>query len=388
MISLLSRLFIKDCKNTSNPRVRRAYGTLCGILGIILNILLCAGKFAAGAVSGSIAVTADAFNNLSDALSSLITLAGFRLAGKKPDLGHPFGHGRIEYISGLAVSALIIVMGFDLGKSSVLKIITPEEISFGALPAVILAVSIAVKLYMFSYNRSIGGKISSSALKATGADSLSDVVATTVVFFSMLLFHFSGINIDAWAGLAVAVFILVAGCRAAKETLTPLLGQPPDREFVTAVYETVLSHEEFVGVHDLVVHDYGPGRRMISLHGEMPGNVDVFELHEIIDRTETELQERLSCHAVIHLDPVETDNGAVSAMREKVSELVTEIDERITIHDFRMVPGREQTKLIFDAVLPYELGISDDEAKEKIERMVAENFENHFAVILIDKPYS
>ena len=387
MISLLSRLLIKNHKDYENPQVRQSYGMLCGLVGICLNILLFAGKYFAGTLSGSIAIVADSFNNLSDAGSSLVTLLGFRLAGKKPDPVHPYGHGRIEYISGFVVSFLILLMGFELAKSSMAKILHPEPMQAGWLPALILIASICVKVYMFLYNRAVGRKISSSAMTATATDSLSDSIATTVVLISMVIAHFFHINIDGYAGFLVALFILYAGYSAAKDTLAPLLGQAPDPDFVQRVTEIVMSHPEVIGIHDLVVHDYGPGRKMVTLHTEVDGKGDFFTLHDAIDNIERELTAECGCHATIHMDPIESDNEAVLAMRDKVSELVRRIDPAITIHDFRVVPGKTHTNVIFDAVVPASLPMSEEAVAERIRLLVADAYPNHYAVVDIDQSY-
>ena len=387
MISLLARLFIKDSKNYGEPRVRQSYGVLCGLVGICLNILLFAGKYFAGAISGSIAIVADSFNNLSDAGSSLVTLLGFRLAGKKPDPGHPYGHGRIEYISGFVVSFLILLMGFELAKSSLSKILAPEPIQAGWLPAAILIVSICVKVYMFLYNRAVGKKIGSAAMSATATDSLSDSVATAVVLLSMGVARFFGVNIDGYAGLLVALFILYAGYSAAKDTLSPLLGQAPDPEFVQRVTDIVLSHPEVIGIHDLVVHDYGPGRKMVTLHTEVDGKGDFFTLHDAIDNIERELTAECGCHATIHMDPIESDNETVRAMRDEVAELVRRIDPAITIHDFRVVPGKTHTNVIFDAVVPPGLPMSEEAVAERIRLLVTDAYPDHYAVVDIDQSF-
>lgn len=387
MISLLAKLFIKNHEHTDDPSVRSAYGTLCGLVGIALNILLFAGKYIAGTISGSIAIAADSFNNLSDAGSSLITLLGFRLASKKPDPSHPYGLGRLEYLSGLIVSAIILVMGFELGKSSIEKIIHPEEVQFGWLPVVILIVSICVKIYMFLYNRSVGKKISSSAMVATATDSISDSVATFVVLVSMLIARFTSINVDGYAGVLVAAFILYAGFNAAKETLAPLLGQPPEPEFVEKVHDLVMSHPEVVGIHDMIVHDYGPGRQMITLHAEVNGNGNIFELHDAIDNIEQELASTFGCHATIHMDPVEAENDALNSLRAELAQMVKTIDPAISIHDFRMVPGPTHTNLIFDAVVPFSFRLSDEEVKLQITALLQEKYPNYYAVITVDKAY-
>lgn len=387
MISLLSRLFIKNYKDYENAQVRRSYGTLCGSAGICLNILLFIGKYFAGTLSGSIAIVADSFNNLSDAGSSLITLLGFRLAGKKPDPDHPYGHGRIEYISGLIVAFLILLMGFELAKSSIAKIVSPEPMQAGWLPAVILVASICVKVYMFLYNRAVGKKIDSAAMAATATDSLSDSIATTVVLLSMGVAHFFRVNIDGFAGLAVALFILYAGYGAAKDTLAPLLGQAPDPELVKRVTDIVMAHPEVIGIHDLVVHDYGPGRKMVTLHTEVDGKGDFFTLHDAIDNIERELTAECGCHATIHMDPIESDNETVLEMREKVAELVRRIDPAITIHDFRLVPGKTHTNVIFDAVVPAGLPMTEEAVAERIRLLVADAYPNYYAVVDIDQAY-
>lgn len=387
MIKLLTKLFIKDHENVTNAAVRRAYGTMCGLYGIFLNLLLFAGKYFAGVISGSVAITADAFNNLSDAGSSIITLLGFAIAGKKPDPDHPFGHGRAEYLAGLVLSAVIILMGFELVKSSFEKILHPEPISSGLLPAIILVCSILVKFYMCLYNRSVGKKINSAAMQATATDSLSDSVSTTVVLLSMGVSYFFHVNIDGYAGLLVAVFILYAGFNAAKDTVSPLLGQAPDPEFVQQVADIVTAHPEVVGIHDLVVHDYGPGRVMVSLHAEVRGDGNIFDLHDAIDTAETELKEQLGCIATIHMDPIEADNTEVSQMRAAVAETLKELDDVISIHDFRMVPGPTHTNLIFDAVVPADYKKSDEELAASIRQHIHQTWPDRYAVVSIDHSY-
>lgn len=387
MITFLMKQFIKNSDDVKNPEVRRKCGALCSAVGIGLNICLFLGKYLAGVISGSIAIMADAFNNLSDAGSSLITLIGFKFAGMKPDKEHPFGHGRIEYISGLAVSLAIILMGIELARSSISKILAPTPVDMSLLSVAILVVSVAVKLYMCSYNRAVGKRIDSSAMKATAMDSLSDATATSVVLLAMLVLHFTGMNVDGWCGVMVALFILYAGWSAAKDTMSPLLGQSPDPELIQEIQEIALSYPQIVGIHDLVVHDYGPGRLMISLHGEVPGDGNIFELHDVIDRAERELKEKLGCEAVIHMDPIEMDNEAVGVMRSEVAALVKEVDREITIHDFRMVKGPTHTNLIFDAVVPYQFKMTDQEVTEEIEKRVRKRWSNFYAVVSIDHSY-
>lgn len=387
MFGLLSKIFIKNRDDLENPAVRRAYGILSGTLGIVLNILLFAGKLTAGLISGSVAIVADALNNLSDAGSSVITLIGFRMAGQKPDKGHPFGHGRIEYISGLIVSMLIILMGFELGKSSVGKIISPGETEFSVVAAVILAVSVLVKLYMCCYNGKVGKKISSPAMKATATDSLGDCISTMVVLICMFITKFTSFDLDGICGAAVALFIFISGLRAAKETINPLLGVPPTDEFVDEIGETVMSHKGVLGFHDLIVHDYGPGRRMISLHAEVPADEDLLKTHDMIDNIEKELSAKLGCDAVIHMDPIETDDKITMEAREKIAELVKIIDERVTIHDFRMVTGPTHTNVIFDIVVPYDVNRTEAEIRRDIERMVKTLDSNYYAIVHVDKSF-
>ena len=387
MITLLSRIFIKDREDTRSPAVRRAYGMLCSLVGILLNVLLFAGKYIAGTLAGSIAVTADAFNNLSDAGSSVITLLGFRLASRKPDPGHPFGHGRIEYISGVAVSIIIIVVGVQLGLESIDKIRSPEPVDAGTLPMLILAASICVKGYMYFYNRAVGKKINSPGMRATASDSLSDSVATLVVLLGMLAARIWGVNIDGWSGAAVALFIIWNGFNAARDTLNPLLGRAPDPELVERICAIVTAHPEVLNVHDLVVHDYGPGRLMVSLHAEVPGDGDIFELHDAIDTAEYELQKELGCAAVIHMDPVSTDDSKVANMRAALAEAVSDLKLGITIHDFRIVDGPTHTNVIFDAVLPNDSPLSEEEAKARLEGIVRGLWQNTHPKVHIDRPF-
>ena len=388
MITFLASLFIKDSKNYKEPSVRQAYGVLSGAVGIGLNILLFFGKWLAGTISGSIAITADAFNNLSDAGSSIITLIGFRLSGQEPDPEHPFGHGRMEYISGLLVSVAILVMGFELIGSSIGKLRSPEPIESSALVFGILIASILVKLYMFFYNHSLSKKIESAAMKATSVDSLSDTVATTLVLIATLISKYMGLLLDGWFGILVGLFILYTGGSTLKETIDLLLGQPPKQEFINEVKEIVLGHSMVHGVHDLIVHDYGPGRVMISLHAEVDVNGDIQDIHEQIDHIEHELQEKLHCSATIHMDPIVTDDKEVLAMKAKVEEMVHFLDESFSMHDFRMVRGSTRTNLIFDVEVPRKTSYTDNEIvnwlKERIHELPGSKY---FAVIQIDHEY-
>ena len=387
MVTLLSKIFIKNREDIKNPQIRLAYGMLCGAVGIFLNLCLFTGKFIAGTISHSIAITADAFNNLSDAGSSIITLIGFRMAGQKPDPDHPFGHGRIEYVSGLLVSVIILLMGLELLKSSVSKIIHPEELSFSPVVLIILLASILVKCYMFLYNNRFGKKLESAAMCATATDSLSDTLATTVVLIATLVAHFSGLAIDGWCGILVGLFICYAGFNAAKDTISPLLGQAPEKEFVQQVNDIVMAHEGIIGIHDLIVHNYGPGRVLISLHAEVPANGDILVLHDLIDTIEHELRDTLNCHAVIHMDPVQVGDEETTRLKLLVGSYLKELDPSLTMHDFRIVTGPTHTNLIFDVVTPYQFPMSDNELIAKISERIKQDNPNYFAVIEVDKKY-
>lgn len=388
MIHLLSVLFIKNRRNYSSPHVRQAYGTLCGATGIGLNLLLFLGKWIAGTLSHSIAITADAFNNLSDAGSSIITLIGFRISGQKPDPEHPFGHGRMEYISGLLVSVAILIMGFELIKSSVEKIIHPEAIDSSPVILGILAVSILVKLYMFYYNRSISSKIDSAAMKATAIDSLSDSVSTALVLAATVISQLTGLLLDGWFGVLVGIFILYSGGSTLKETMDLLLGQPPKKEFLKEIRKIVISHPLIYDIHDLIVHDYGPGRLMISLHAEVDAQGDIQAIHEQIDHIEHELQEKLHCSATIHMDPIVTNDAEVLEIKEKVYQIVRDFDSTLSIHDFRMVRGNTRINLIFDISVPSSSKLTDNEIVNDLKKRIHQYLGGkYFAVIQIDHEY-
>lgn len=385
MITCLAKFWIRE--SDSEEKKRRVYGTLGAVVGIFLNICLFAGKYLAGFFSGSIAIMADAFNNLSDAGSSFISLIGFVFSGKKPDLDHPFGHGRIEYLAGLGVSFLILLMGVELAKNSVQKILHPVSVQISTLSIAVLSASILVKLYMAYYNHAIGKKIRSATMAATATDSLSDAAATTVVLLAMLFLAVTGINIDGYCGILVAVFILAAGIGAAKETVSPLLGQAPNPEFVKEIKELVMQHEEVLGIHDMAVHDYGPGRVMVSLHAEVSGDGNIYELHDLIDRIERELKEKLHCETVIHMDPIDVGNEKTVEMKEEMVKLVKAIDERLTIHDFRMVTGTTHHNMIFDVVIPADFKLSQEELKDIIQKKVWEKWPDYYVVIDVDTAY-
>ena len=385
MVTLLAKLFIRDHENVTDSGVRQAYGMLCGIVGIFFNLILFTTKALAGFFSHSIAITADAFNNLSDAASSIITLAGFKMAGQKPDSDHPFGHGRIEYISWLLVSILIVLMGFELVKSSVSKIFHPEVPDYSPVIIGILVFSILVKCYMALYNRSIGSRIGSVAMKATAIDSLSDMIATTVVLIGTIVSAASGIIIDGYCGVLVGMFILYSGFVAAKDTISPLLGQPPEPELVQQINDIVLSYDDVTGIHDLIVHNYGPGRTLISLHAEVPADGNILTLHDTIDTIEHELRSKLNCNAVIHMDPVSTNDPETLSLKAEVKAYLDQIDPKLSMHDFRIVKGLTHTNLIFDIVVPYDYPVSDQDVVDSVTKRIQMNHPDFYAVIDVDK---
>ena len=388
MTKLLVKLFIKNSEHTDDPAVRQKYGFLSGFVGIVMNLILFTGKIIAGLITASISIVADAFNNLSDAGSSIITLVGFKMAGRPADKEHPYGHGRIEYVAGFIVSLIIMLMGFELGKSSIEKICSPEEITFNWLSLGILIGSILIKLWLCFFNRKLGGMINSATMKATAMDSLSDVIATTAVIIGLLVFLFFNVNIDGYMGIVVALFIMYTGINTAKESLNPLLGQLPDKELVDDIEKTVMSYSGIIGVHDMLVHDYGVGRLIISLHAEVPCKMDFVAAHELIDVIEDDLRIKYKCHATIHMDPVAADDKPTMEMKEKVIEIVKKIDPELTIHDFRMTNGVNHRNLIFDVVVPFNFRLSDEDVARLIRASVSEMDDTLSAVINVDKKLS
>lgn len=387
MVDFLVKKFISRPDDWEDPEIRQRYGLLTGGVGIFLNLMLSLGKFLAGLLTGSIAITADAFNNLSDAGSSVVTLVGFHMAAKQADDDHPFGHGRMEYISGLVVAGAILLVGVELAKSSLEKILHPEEIALSWVSVGILCAAILVKLWMFYFNRTLGKRIDSAAMCATAADSLSDVAATSAVLLGTLVGGFTGLHIDGWVGILVAVFILRAGWGAAKDTLDPLLGQSPDPTLVHAIEKTVLAHKSITGIHDLIIHDYGPGRRMMSVHAEVSDQTNVMEAHDIIDHIERELGERFQIEAVIHMDPIQTGNPQVEQLRARTAQLARDIHPDLSIHDFRMTMGPMYTNLIFDLVVPYSVTMPPAQVKDALVQALQAENPNYHAVIHIDRSY-
>lgn len=384
MIGLLSRIFIKNHTDYKNPEVRRSYGFLTGIVGIILNFLLFSGKLFAGIITSSISIIADAINNLSDTGSSVITMVGFKLAGRPADSEHPFGHGRIEYIASLFVSALILFMGFELEKGSIEKIINPEDISFNVISLVILGLSLLVKLYIFLYNRKIGSLISSSTMKATALDSLSDCISTGAVIAGLIVFLIWGINIDGYVGVIVGLFIFKTGIESIKESITPLLGEKADEELITDIRETALSFENVTGIHDLIIHNYGVGQNMISFHAEVPAEMEFMDAHEMIDTIENEMKKKYGC-VTIHMDPVLKDNEQTIMYKKLVNDVISTINENLSIHDFRMTDGNINKNLIFDVEVPFGIKESDEEIKNRIIEEIKAYDSNLNVVIEVDK---
>lgn len=387
MVDFLVNLFVKDKENIHDPKVRQSYGRLSGLVGIVCNLLLFLLKLFAGLATGAVSIMADAFNNLSDAASSVVTLIGFYMAGKPADLDHPYGHGRIEYLSGLFVSAAILMTGVELMKSSVDKILHPEALSFSIASVVILVASILVKLWMSRFNYKVGNRIDSEAMKATGADSLSDCISTSAVLLGVLIAMLTGKNLDGWFGAVVALFVCYAGFNAAKETIQPLLGQAPDPELVRQIRERVMQEDKILGVHDLIIHDYGPGRRIISLHAEISYKEDILEAHDMIDNVERDLKEAFQCDATIHMDPVIHDDAEMNQIRHQVERIVREENPEWKIHDFRMVRGQTHTNLIFDLVIQPEDLVHAGEIENRMKSKIHEMDQHFYAVVTVEQSF-
>ena len=387
MIRLLAKLFIKNNKDYKNQTVREKYGILCGGFGIFLNILLFALKFIFGTIAASVAMVADAFNNLSDAASSLVQILGFKLASKKPDSNHPFGHGRLEYVSGLVISFLILLMGFELIKSSITKLVNPQPQNYSLFSILVMGLAILIKFYMYLYNHQIAKKIDSVAMEATAKDSFSDMISTSVVIISIILSRFTTFPLDGLAGIIVGIFILKTGYEAAKDTIGPLLGNPPSKELVDSIEKELLLHKPIIGMHDLIVHDYGPGRMMISLHAEVPGDMNIFDLHDVIDVAEVMISKKFNCSVVIHMDPIDTNNTKLEELKKVLAEELPKIDKDLRFHDVRMVPGPTHTNLIFDVVKPFECKLTDEQLISAINIAVQQHDKSVFCAVTIDAPY-
>lgn len=388
MTTLLIRLFIKNNGEPRNPVVRNAYGRLASIVGICCNVFLFLIKLTAGAIAGSIAIMADAVNNLSDASGSIVALIGFKISAKPADKGHPFGHARFEYISGLAVTFLILIIGVELGRSSIDKIIAPTPVDFSYFTIIILLISIGVKLWMMLFNKKIGRTIESSTLTATAMDSRNDVITTSAVLLAGIIGKLTQLNIDGYVGLCVAVFILISGFVLMKDTIDPLIGVAPKKELVNYIREKIMSYSGVLGTHDLAVHDYGPGRCFASVHVEMAAENNVMESHDIIDNIEREFLAKDNIKLIIHYDPILTGDEAVGTTREWLKGVVKNIGSDLSIHDFRMVQGISHTNLIFDIVVPYESNYNKEQLLSKINCAVKQHDEKYYTVITVDDSYT
>lgn len=388
MTNFLIKHFIPNASDVKSPAVRQRYGVVSGVVGILCNALLCTAKIAAGLLTGAVSIVADGINNLSDGGSCVVSLLGFKMAGKPADDKHPFGHGRIEYVAGLIVSFIIVLMGVELAKTSLDKIFHPEEISFSWITPAVLGISILVKLWMCFFNRKMGDKIDSAVLRATAMDSLSDVAATSAVLAGFVIGYWARVNLDGYLGVLVALFILYTGASTAKGTLDLLLGEAPDPEFVKQIQQEVLSYPEIIGVHDLIVHNYGPGHSVVSLHAEVPCDVDILKIHDTIDNAERDLKKKLDCEVVIHMDPIITDDKETNEIHQKLSSIVRLLDSRVTIHDFRMVKGPTHTNLIFDIVVPHQFRLTDDQVVESLRQAVKALDARYEIVVNVDKAYT
>lgn len=388
MHTILVKLFIRDSENTRNPQVRTAYGTLGSVAGIVTNILLAILKYVAGMLSGSISVTADAINNLSDAGASIISLVGVKLSAKPADKGHPYGHGRVEYISALAVAFLVLLMGIELFKSSVDKITNPVPVKFSIVSLCILIFSIFAKLWLGFFNKKLGKKINSAPMMAVMKDCFSDCLATSVAAIAIIVSAFSDINIDGYLGIIVACFIFIAGFNILKETMADLLGKPAEKEFVDEITNKILSYDKIVGVHDMIIHDYGPGRKFASAHAEVPSNENIMEIHDIIDLIERDILNEYGMIISIHMDPIIVDDEKINALRQMTSSLVVEMCEEMSIHDFRVVDGPTHTNLIFDLIVPHKYHMNNDEVRSEIENKLSKIDERYFAVITVEHSFN
>ena len=388
MTDFLTKKFIKDHENTQNSIVRAAYGKFAGTVGIICNIILFLLKIIIGTLSNSVSITADAVNNLSDASSSIISLLGFKLAEKPADTEHPYGHGRYEYLSGLTVAVLIIVIGVELLKSSVEKILNPSDVEFSIPLVCVLIFSILLKLWMMFFNKKLGKKINSTTLEATSADSRNDVISTSAVLAAAVISHFTHFELDGIIGLCVAVFILVSGIGLIKDTIDPMLGSAPSAEYVKEIRDKIMSYPEVLGMHDLMIHDYGPCRKFASVHVEMAAEENVIKSHDVIDNIEYDFLQNDGLHMIVHYDPILTKDSITTDLRKELSELVKSIHPDLSIHDLRVVPGTTHTNLVFDCINIYHLNMSDAELKNKISTLVKEKHSDYNCVITIDKSYA
>lgn len=386
MVNFLIKTFIKNSENTENPKIRQKYGTLSSIVGIICNVLLFLIKYAMGTLSHSISIVSDAFNNLSDCAGCLVTLLGYKMASKPADKNHPFGHGRMEYLTSLIIAALIIFVGIELLKNSVEKIINPVEIRFSFAVLISLVFSIAVKLWMAVFNVELGKKINSSVLTATAKDSKSDVIATSATLITLICSLFTALPVDGVMGLLVSVFILKSGYDIVKDTVDELLGKPADPEIINHIKEYVLKNDKIIGIHDLIIHSYGPGNMIGSCHVEVKSNESFTEVHDIVDSIEREIHNNLNILMTIHMDPIEVNDMLTNKCKKLVNNIIHSIDSSLDLHDFRIVSGESHTNLIFDLVVPFECKYSNEELKQKIDMQLSKENINYYTVIVFDKP--
>jgi len=387
MTDFIIKKFIKDYENVNEQRVRESYGITASITGIILNTLLSIGKILTGIIFNSISVTADGVNNLSDGASSVITLIGFKISSKPADKDHPFGHARMEYLTGLILGIAVILVGVELIKSSFDKIMNPTKTIFSIEMIVVLIVSVLIKLWISLFYKKLGDKISSATLKASSTDSRNDVISTIVVILSLLVSKATGYEVDGYVGIIVALFILYSGYDILRDILNPLLGEMPDREFIESIENKILSYDGIVNIHDLVVHNYGPNRYFASVHAEVDAKEDIMKSHDLIDNIERDFAREFDISLVIHLDPVITDDEEINELRSMTDKIVKSIDERLTMHDFRVVKGETHTNLIFDVVVPVDYDIKSSKLVSMIEKEIRNKDETYFAVITIDKNY-
>ncbi len=387
MFELLCKTFITNYQHTEDPEVRERYGSVFSLFSIGCNILMVIMKLIISFISNSISIRADALNNLSDVGSNLATLFGFRLSNKHPDADHPYGHGRMEYVAGLIVSFLILLVAFEAIKEAVLKIVNPQDLNFTYSTLLVLIISIGIKLLMAYMNGKAGKAISSQTLKAASQDSLNDSLMTLATFLSMLFYRFSGINIDAYVGLIVSLFVLKAGIGIFKDVLDTILGKAPDPELIRQIESDIMKHESVLGIHDLIMHDYGPSHRFMSLHAEVDASVPIMETHDMIDNIESEILEKYHILTSIHMDPIDTHDELTNVLREKVRAKVKEINEAYNIHDFRMVKGNTHSNLVFDVLIPAEDQISHEELKKQISAKAIEIDPSYRCVITIDRSF-
>ena len=385
MIKLLCKLFIKNGDNVKDPTVRRSYGVLMSVVGIAVNILLATAKLILGILCGSISITADALNNLSDAGTQIISLISFKISAKPADRDHPFGHARIEYVASMIVSFLVLLVGFELAKESVSKIFAPVGADFSVIMIIVLCLSISVKLWLGFAARHVSKEINSSVIEATSADSFSDAIATSAILLSAIISKLTGFETDAYMGMIISVIIMIAGIKILNDTKNSILGSPPDPEVIESIVRITEEYEEIYGIHDLVVHNYGPGNTIASLHAEVDGSQDVYLIHDVIDNIEKRMYGELGVRATVHMDPIVTDDEKISELKALTTEAVKQIDSRLTIHDFRFVEGITHSNLIFDVAAPFELKYSDALLSDMIDQKIKQINPIFNTVVTIDR---